>query len=298
VKRVSDVNAMGVSSPSPQPFNPEMQPSPQYYSPNPQMNYGVQQPQQPMEGNFMNNQYASPVAPNPYEMPMHSAASASAATSPMPNLNQMGGFAPQLSMLQQPMVQDMAFQYGQKLADQGKELMNKELEKYVSVTKLKYYFAVDNRYVMNKLRLIFFPFTHRDWSLKYDQGEQPAQPRYDINAPDLYIPVMGYITFIVLAGFILGMQERFTPEQLGIQASSALAYNLFELIIYTITLYVTNIQTSLRTLDLVAYSGYKYASIVAVLCGCVTFTSGLYWILLLYTGLALSFFLVNLITIS
>jgi protein transport protein YIF1 len=287
---VSDVNAMGTPSPQTQQFNnPEMQPSPQYYSPNPNaMNYGGQ----PMDGNYMHNQYPSPVAPNPYEMPMPGSVPGTA-PSPMPNLNQMSGFAPQLSMLQQPMVQDMAFQYGQKLADQGKELVNKELEKYVSVTKLKYYFAVDNRYVMNKLRLIFFPFIHRDWSLKYDQGEQPAQPRYDINAPDLYIPVMGYITFIVLAGFILGMQERFTPEQLGIQASSALAYNLFELIIYTITLYVTNIQTSLRTLDLVAYSGYKYASIVAILCGCITFTSGLYWILLLYTGLALAFFLVS-----
>lgn len=209
-----------------------------------------------------------------------------------PGNPQMGsGFSQQFSMLQQPMVQDMAFQYGQKLADQGKELVNKELEKYISVTKLKYYFAVDNRYVLNKLRLIFFPFVHRDWSNKYDQ-EQLAQPRDDINSPDLYIPIMGYITFIVIAGFILGLQDRFSPEQLGIQASSALAYNVFELIIYTITIYVTNIQTSLKTLDLVAYSGYKYASIVAILCGTITFSSTAYWILLIYCGLTLSFFLV------
>lgn len=67
----------------------------------------------------------------------------------------------QFTMFQQPIVQDMAMQYGQKLADQGREMVNKEFEKYIPVTKLKYYFAVDNKYVINKLRLLFFPFTHR-----------------------------------------------------------------------------------------------------------------------------------------
>lgn len=122
--------------------------------------------------------------------------------------------------------------------------------------------------------------------------DQPVQPRYDINAPDLYIPTMSYITYIVLAGFMLGMQERFSPEQLGIQASSALAYNIFELIVYTITLYVTNIQTNLRTLDLVAFSGYKYASIVVILCFSMLFSGG-YWIGLFYCGATLAFFLVK-----
>lgn len=205
---------------------------------------------------------------------------------------QQGGFGQQFTMFQQPMVQDMAFQYGQKLADQGKEIVNKEFEKYVPVTKLKYYFAVDNRYVLNKLRLLFFPFAHKDWSLKYDQ-ENPVQPRYDINAPDLYIPAMAYITYVVLAGFILGTQERFSPEQLGIQASSALAYNVFELVVYTITLYVSNISTTLRTLDLVAFSGYKYAIVVAILCLSILFGSTGYYIGLVYCGSSLAFFLVS-----
>jgi hypothetical protein len=191
-----------------------------------------------------------------------------------------------------PVMQDMAFQYGQRLADQGKEMVNKELEKYVSVNKLKYYFAVDNRYVMNKLKLLFFPFTHKDWSLKFDQ-ENAVQPKFDLNAPDLYIPTMGFITYILVAGFILGMQERFSPEQLGIQASRALAYNIFELIVYTITLYVTNISTSLKTLDLVAFSGYKYASIVAILGSSVLFSSLGYYVGLLYCGSTLAFFLVR-----
>lgn len=287
---MSDVNAMGATSPA-APFNPappmpSLSPNPQqqqqfvqspnYYTPETSPNVGgyVQSP-----GNY--NQY--PQQPQPQQQQF---------VQPNPQ-NPQAGFNQQFAMFQQPMVQDMAMQYGQKLADQGKELVNKEFEKYVPVTKLKYYFAVDNRYVMNKLRLLFFPFAHRDWSLKYDQ-ENPVQPRYDINAPDLYIPTMAYITYVVLAGFILGTQERFSPEQLGIQASSALAYNIFELIVYTITLYVSNISTTLRTLDLLAFSGYKYAIVVSILCTSILFGSTGYYIALLYCGSSLAFFLVSL----
>jgi len=206
--------------------------------------------------------------------------------------NQQGFGQQQFAMFQQPIVQDMAMEYGQKAFDQGKEMVNKEFEKYIPVTKLKYYFAVDNRYVMNKLRLLFFPFAHKDWSLKYNE-DNPVQPRYDINAPDLYIPAMAYITYVVLAGFILGMQERFSPEQLGIQASSALAYNIVELIVYSLTLYVSNISTTLRTLDLVAFSGYKYAIVVAILCASILFGSTGYYIALVYCGSSLAFFLLR-----
>ena len=79
---------------------------------------------------------------------------------PQPNMPQQPQLPGQFAMFQQPMVQGMAMQYGQQLADQGKQLMESQFEKYVPITRLKYYFAVDNKYVINKLRLIFFPFTH------------------------------------------------------------------------------------------------------------------------------------------
>lgn len=119
------------------------------------------------------------------------------------------------------------------------------------------------------------------------------QPRYDVNAPDLYIPTMAYITYVVLAGLVLGMQDRFSPEQLGILASSALAYTLFELIIYSITLYVTNIPTTLKTLDLLAYSGYKFAIIVTCILVSILFQRVGYYVTLLYCSLTLSCFLVR-----
>lgn len=280
-KRVSDINAMGAPAASAPQFSAFEQSAP------PMTNntaYGVPTSAPNAYGPGFNqySNFANVPQPQP-NMPMNP---------PGPTQQPGASFPPQFSVFQQPIVQDMALQYGQKLADQGKEIVHTHFEKYIPVTKLKYYFAVDNRYVMNKLRLIFFPFTQRDWSLKYDH-DNPVQPRYDINAPDLYIPTMAYITYVVLAGMVLGFQNRFSPEQLGIQASSALAYSIFELVIYTLALYIANIPTTLKTLDLLALTGYKYASIVSILLCSIFLRKAGYYISWLYASASLGFFLLR-----
>lgn len=293
-KRVSDVNAMGIPAPMTQ-FNTfdhtaasSMVNNMGYGAPNLAVNqfdaYGTAYGNQ--YGHYPNLPQQQPPAKMNIPQPPN-------ASVQQPGVVQGGsGYPGQFAMFQQPIVQDMALQYGQKLADQGKELVHSQFEKYIPVSKLKYYFAVDNKYVVNKLRLIFFPFTQTDWSLKYDH-DNPVQPRYDINAPDLYIPTMAYITYVVLAGIVLGFQNRFSPEQLGIQASSALAYSIFELVVYTLTLYIANIPTSLKTLDLLALSGYKYASIVSILLCSIFLRKAGYYIGWLYASAALAFFLLR-----
>lgn len=257
-----------------------------------------QQPQTPLGPNY--NQYGGYGPQTPHQQPYGQTPQFGTPQPPYgtpqqppygtPQQPPQPGFTP--SLFQQPIVQDMALQYGQSLANQGKELVEKNIGKYLPISTLKYYFAVDNRYVLKKLKLLYFPFFNSDWSLKYDQ-DNPIQPRFDHNAPDLYIPLMAYITFIVLAGLVLGMQNRFSPEQLGIQASSALAYSIVELIIYLVTLYVTNIPTSLKTFDLIALSGYKYAIIVTILLWTIIFGRTGYYVCLIYCGLSLGFFLLR-----
>lgn len=207
-----------------------------------------------------------------------------------PSMNQ--GFAMPSQVFSQPIVADLAMQYGASMVGAGRQIVDRELEKYVPVSRLKYYFAVDTKYVANKLRLLFFPFTHSDWSMKYEQG-QPVQPRYELNAPDLYIPTMAYVTYVLLAGFVLGFQNRFSPEQLGIQASSALAWAVAEVLIELITLYVMNINTNLTTLDLIAYSGYKYVGMIFAVLLSLMFGKSGYYFGLLYFSLSLAFFLVR-----
>ena len=93
---------------------------------------------------------------------------------PNPNQNQggygqgdQGYFNPAAGMMPpgmnnfNPMLQTFAKQYGETLVGQGKEIVDEKIQKFVSVSKLKYYFAVDTGYVMKKMGLLFFPFTHK-----------------------------------------------------------------------------------------------------------------------------------------
>ena len=54
-----------------------------------------------------------------------------------------------------PVVTDMAMQYGQDLVGRGQEELKKNLDKYVSIGQLKYYFAVDTNYVGRKIGNFF-----------------------------------------------------------------------------------------------------------------------------------------------
>ena len=78
---------------------------------------------------------------------------------------------------------------------------------WFSLDWIKVYFDVTNRYVLNKLRIIILPFTlkQEDWrrqglSYEYSAEGTPATPREDLQAPDLYIPLMSFVTFILLVG--------------------------------------------------------------------------------------------------
>uniref|UniRef100_A0A8D0L167 Protein YIF1 n=1 Tax=Sphenodon punctatus TaxID=8508 RepID=A0A8D0L167_SPHPU len=91
---------------------------------------------------------------------------------------------------------------------QGKEIIDENIDHFIPVTKLKYYFAVDTVYVGKKLKLLLCPFLHQDWQVQYQQ-DMPWVPRFDVNTPDLDIPVMAFITYILVASLALGMQNRF-----------------------------------------------------------------------------------------
>ncbi|KAF4533309.1 hypothetical protein B566_EDAN004430 [Ephemera danica] len=240
---------------SPTPYGIYGAPNPNMYNPN--MSGGYMDPNMGYDPNTgaypgMNAYGASPP-------PVYSA--------PAPEYQQMpGGWA--VPGLTDPMAA-AAMQYGQTLVGQGKQAVGREIERYVPIDKIKYYFAVDTGYVTRKLILLLFPFGHKDWSVKYESDSQPVQPRYEINAPDLYIPVMAYVTYVLVAGLVLGTQDRFTPEVLGIQASSALAWVLLELAVVSISMII-------------------FAVLVSLL-----FKSTGYWIALIYCSLALGFFLIR-----
>ncbi|CAF0782993.1 unnamed protein product [Adineta steineri] len=191
------------------------------------------------------------------------------------------------------------FNVGLNVVEQGmKDFTGKTVnmlptEMKKSISSIKYYFAVDQAYVFKKLCLLLFPFRPRNWSLAYS-ADEPVPPRVDTNAPDYYIPLMSAITYVLVAGLVLGTQDKFTPEQLGMHASSVLVWNIIEICVLCFTFYILNVQSKLRTLDLIAYCGYKYVGMIAALSSyLITHSLFVYRCSLLYVSLSLSYFLVK-----
>ncbi|XP_062407865.1 protein YIF1B isoform X1 [Sardina pilchardus] len=198
---------------------------------------------------------------------------------------------PAQTLLSDPM-SNLAMAYGSSLASQGKEMVDKNLDRFIPISKLKYYFAVDTIYVGKKLGLLVFPYMHENWEVSYQQ-DTPVAPRFDINAPDLYIPVMGFITYVLVAGLALGTQNRFTPEILGMQASSALVWLIIEVLATLLSLYLVTVNTDLTTIDLVAFSGYKYVGmIVGVVAGLLFGRTG-YYLTLLWCCVSIFVFMIR-----
>lgn len=162
-----------------------------------------------------------------------------------------------------------------------------------SAQTLKYYFAVDTNYVFRKIGLILFPFFHRDWSTPVSHNGEAVTAKYNINAPDLYIPAMSFLTYVLVAGFVFGTQQRFTPEKLGILTTNALFYLILENVAIFVTKYVLNISHTLSVWHALSYSSYKYVAMVFCLLCYVVGGKSLYYISLAYSVLATVFFLLR-----
>ncbi|KAK5616823.1 Protein yif1a [Crenichthys baileyi] len=207
-----------------------------------------------------------------------------------PSNDMQGG--PAVNNLFTDPVASAAMMYGTSLANQGKDIVNKEISRFMSVNKLKYFFAVDTRYVLKKLMILMFPYTHQDWEVRYHR-DTPLTPRQDVNAPDLYIPTMAFITYILLAGMALGIQKRFSPEVLGLCASTALVWIIIEVLVMLLSLYLLTVHSDLSTFDLIAYSGYKYVGMIFTVLSGLLFGSDGYYVALVWSSCALMFFIVR-----
>lgn len=169
---------------------------------------------------------------------------------------------------------------------------------------MKPYFAVSNVYVIRKLRVLVNPWRHVPWSRQSTTRASAGRPglgetetiylppREDINAPDMYIPLMSLVTYILLSALLCGLSGTFHPELLGYTASSALASVLLELVWLRLGCYLLGIGNS-QLLDLIAYSGYKFVGVIASILATALFGSGwLSWAVFLYCYSAQAFFLV------
>jgi len=164
-----------------------------------------------------------------------------------------------------------------------------------SFATLKYYFNVNNSYVINKIKLLLFPLRHVYWKRRihrHAEGEVFLPPRDDINAPDLYIPTMAFVTYVLMIGFVMGTSYQFTPEVLGMTASRGLVALAIEVFLIKFGFYLLN-SVTVPILDVVAYCGYKYVGIVLAVLGGFIFSTPVYYVLMLVTSIFMAVFMVN-----
>ncbi|KAI9768987.1 MAG: hypothetical protein M1840_004583 [Geoglossum simile] len=198
----------------------------------------------------------------------------------------------------------MGFQVGRSAVMAGQEYMEQNFNRYVNVSALKLYWNVSNTYVLHKLFLILFPWRHRPWSRqqRVTPGAQEGYflpPREDINSPDMYIPSMALVTYILLSTLFAGLRGDFHPELLGLTATTAFAIVIFEILCLKLGCYLLAINNESQLLDLVAYSGYKFVGIIVtlVLAGLLSGGGGtggwVGWAVFGYTFAANAFFLLR-----
>ncbi|RFU31179.1 hypothetical protein B7463_g5165, partial [Scytalidium lignicola] len=197
----------------------------------------------------------------------------------------------------------MGLQMSQTALKHGSEYVEQNISRFISVSSLKHYFNVSNSYVVNKLWVVLFPWRHRPWSRQQSMGSGNGQafapPRDDINSPDMYIPIMAIVTYILLSTLIAGLRGAFQPELLGYTATTAIFICAVEIAGLKLGCYLLSISNESQLLDLIAYSGYKFLGVIVtlvvseIISGGKGFGGYISWAIFIYLFLANAFFLLR-----
>ncbi|GJD11710.1 Protein transport protein yif1 [Galdieria sulphuraria] len=165
----------------------------------------------------------------------------------------------------------LGVQYGSHLLHAGGVGKQEVQEVTRWLRLLKYYFLVNNQYVLHKLALVVAPWLNKTWlrrrntdvfeTANISTAEEYLPPSEDVNAPDLYIPIMLLVTYILLGSLVRGTRGEFTPEIMGSMASSCLASIVLEVLLVKLGLFLIGSKEG-AWLDLVAYSGYQFVGLV------------------------------------
>ncbi|XP_030527835.1 protein YIF1B isoform X2 [Rhodamnia argentea] len=211
--------------------------------------------------------------------------------------------------------------YGEKFLGSSSEYVQSNISRYFSDPQ--YYFQVNDQYVRNKLKVVLFPFLHRvsadfvgQLSLvtlvcsfinllvysflqcHWTRITEPVggrlsyrPPIYDINAPDLYIPFMAFGTYVILAGLLLGLQGRFSPDAVQwLFVKGLLGWSLQVMLLKVTLLSLGGVEPPL--LDIVAYAGYTFAGLCLAIMGKIIL-SYMYFVMMPLACLCMGIFLVK-----
>lgn len=177
----------------------------------------------------------------------------------------------------------------------SKEYVQSNVSRYFATHDIQYYFQVTDQYVRNKIKVVLFPFIHKGhWTRVAEQvagGLKYKPPRNDINAPDLYLPLMAFATYVILCGLTLGMAGKFKPDVMSAQFTKALIGWAAETILLKSFLFALG-SGDAPTLDVVAYGGYSFIGVSLSVLSRMVWRYA-YYIILPWTALCMAGFLVK-----
>lgn len=170
--------------------------------------------------------------------------------------------------------------YGERIFGSSSEYVQSNISRYFSDPQ--YYFQVNDHYVRNKLKIVLFPFLHRGhWTrITEPVGGRLSYkaPLYDINAPDLYIPLMAFATYVVLAGISLGIRGKFSAEALNWLFIKGLLGWFFQVTLLRMSLLSLG-SAEAPFLDIVAYAGYTFTGMCLAVLGKVAWSYSYYFLM-------------------
>lgn len=172
-------------------------------------------------------------------------------------------------------------------------------------------FNVGHGFVLRKLRLLLCPFIQASSGEPSGFGSGDNTPgtmhkdpsttgevniKTDINEPDLYIPLMGYMTYCVLYCIQRAFLDEFKIEVLAATFSFALILYILEVVVAKMGFFIAGSQVSF--LELMGTCGYKFVHVfLMVLIRIVLGSSYVYYAFFAYfaacSGFALRRFMSN-----
>lgn len=125
-------------------------------------------------------------------------------------------------------------------------------------------------------------------------------PVNDENAPDLYIPIMSLITYVLLCALCYGNAGQFNPEVIPDVCSKCFLTQALEVVAIRVGFYM--MQSPMSFLDLWSYTGYKYLGLcINLLLGLLGRSLALgglttYYVSFFWTASAASFFMLKIMS--
>lgn len=191
---------------------------------------------------------------------------------------------------------DMLQQSGANYFQRGQAFMQSRMG-FLSTEVMHYFFNINAEYVRAKLLMLVAPFLRR-WTYtrvleQIAGGHKYLPPRQDVNAPDLYIPLMGSGTYCLLICLAAAAKRKFKPDLMTSAVSTASAAWVAHTLLIKVLLYLMGIPSAVPFLEVVAYAGYPFVHVCLAYFFGAAFGRVTWHVMWVYSSLCMAVFIVR-----